>query len=59
MSLNINLRGIYSDATLTFLYKKIESGIPFRQVALEFNKTQQQIKDVFYSKEYRLWLQNK
>lgn len=57
MRIKSNLQGIYKDSN--FLYKKIESGIPFYQIANEFNRTKTQIKDIFYSREYKLWLQKK
>lgn len=55
MRISSNLQGIFKDSRITFLYKKIDSGIPFRQIANQFDKTEQEIKEIFNSKEYKQW----
>lgn len=55
MRITSNLRGLYSDTTRVFLYKKIDSGIPFGQIANEFGKTEKEVKEIFNSKEYKQW----
>lgn len=55
MRIASNLQGIYKNSSITFLYKKIDSGIPFRQIANQFDKTEQEIKEIFNSKEYKQW----
>lgn len=57
--MNIGTFQIFKNSPITTLYKEIESGIPFYQVANKFDISEAKVKEVFYSKKYKEWLSNR
>ena len=39
------------------IYKDIRDGKPFRQIASLHNTTESKVRELFYSTEYRKWLE--